>query len=83
MICTKKDLAKEWLEFGGGKSRLKLDEAKMSVDERQLFKDENRFAHMNHAVKHTVTPQRLAKLVTTHDAEWEAYTAEMERPEGV
>jgi hypothetical protein len=38
---------------------------------------------MNHAVKHTVTPQRLAKLVTTHDAEWEAYTAEMERPEGV
>jgi hypothetical protein len=44
MICTKKDLAPEWFEFAGGKSRFKLDEAKMSVDERQLFKDKNRFA---------------------------------------
>ena len=71
-----KDIPPQFLEFGGGKARLKLNDAKMSADERELFKDEKRFTFLNHAVKHTITKERLAILVDDKSAEWEAYLDE-------
>lgn len=76
VLCPLNELPPAFLEFGGDKGRLHLDEAKMSEDERQLFKDEVRYRFLNHAVKHTITKERLALLVADHSDEWEAYLEE-------
>ena len=75
MLCVLKDVPVELLECGGGICRFPLDEAKMTVDEQQLFKDMNRYQWMAHAIKHTITYQRLAILCTDNTVAWEAKKA--------
>jgi len=74
ILAAKKDIPPEFLETSyDGKRR--LNEAKMSVDEVALFKDSSRYTFLDHAVKHTITPQRLALICDDTTAAWEAIEA--------
>ena len=72
MFCEIKDLPVELTQFGFGSAKKLLDETLMSVDEKSLFKDAARFTWKQHTVKHTITPERLVKLVKNNTDDWDA-----------
>jgi hypothetical protein len=67
-----KDVPPALLECDGKACRFPLDVTKMSADEQQLFTDMNRYQFKAHAIKHTITWQRLVKLCIDNTTAWEA-----------
>jgi hypothetical protein len=70
VLCQLSDIPQEYLLKAFGTSKQKLDESKMSAEERNLFKDEKRFRHRQHKKKHTVSLARFKALCADNATEW-------------
>ena len=69
LSATLKDIDPEYLECSQG-GKFHLNEALFTTDEKRRFKDQNRYQWKDHAIKHTITPHRLAQLCTDKRSEW-------------
>lgn len=73
----KKDLPAAMLEFGGHKSKIHIDEAKLSTDEKTALADADRYGPAAKKAKATITAARLNEVVTDQGAEWADAVAEV------
>lgn len=77
IIGKLKDIPVQYLQRVPFASRMMLSEDLMSEEEKTLFKDKERFVHMDHAVKHTITVERLVKLCVDNTTAWETAATAM------